>query len=248
MGRSLVEMKLRGIGLKLQCLLILLARFLEPFLLVEFLARGRARRVRNEQRQCQQQRQAIQRFASAFVHEHGGHDQCDPQPQRPLVTLDGPVREPGVDLLLLHFSEPFSNEPVHVGGTVLQPRIEPAGRFRNSRERLFVQSRFHKLPIRPFDKLRAALLAGNGNERAVRRADANGEDPHRPCRFACRINGVRAEIFAICKKHQAAALAFALAKRVGGRSDRLGDVRAAERNDIGIQFIERGEDGGVIDR
>ena len=56
------------------------------------------------------------------------------------------------------------------------------------------------------------------------------------------------KVFAVGKKHQGTAFAFPFAKRIGGHADRLGDVRAAQRDHVRVEFVERGKHGRVIDR
>ena len=249
LGRTLVELQGRQAGPTFQRLLVLLAGFFVVAFLVKLLTRGGARRGWRESRQRKRQHQRVGwHFAPPLVDEQRGHQQSNPQPKRPLVALDGPVRHPGVNLFLAHPAKPFRHKAVHVGGTILQAQVKSARRLRNACERLFIQARFHKLPVGPLHKMRAALFAGDRDERAVRRADADGENAHLSCHFARSLDGVAAEVLAIGEEHQAAAFALAFAEGVCGGADRLGDVRAALRNDVHVEFVERGKDGGVVHR
>ena len=224
-------------GPMFQRLFIFLSRFFVVPFLVKFLTRGCVCRAGNHQYKSQpQSSRAIQRFAAAVVDEDRGHQQGDAQTERPLVTFDGTSGCTGIDFLLLEFSKPLHNQAVHVGGTVLQTKIETTGRFRDVGESFFVQARFYKLPIRSFDKLR--LLAGERNERTLRRADPHGENAHGSRRLAGSLHGVHAEILSVREDHQAAAFALALSKGLGCGANGLCEICAAERNDGGVEFVE----------
>ena len=153
-------MKLRGIGPKLQRLFILTPRFFVVPLLVQFLTACRTCRARCQDRQHKRQNQrpgVCGNFTPTLVEKHRDHQQRNAQPERPLVALNGAVRHPGIDLFLPHPAKPLRNQAAHVGGAVLQPRVESAGRLRDAGERLLIQARFHKLPVRPLHKLRVAV-------------------------------------------------------------------------------------------
>ena len=247
--RSLVEVEVGGIGASLQIVVKLLPGFLVVFAVEKLHAGfrlGVAWRPGGERQQQQQSARAACPVA-AFVDEQGERQERDPEAQRPLVAFDGAVRVAGVDLPLLELAQAFVDDAPHVGGAVLQPDVEPAGRLRDLREPFFVQARFHKLPAGVFHKLRAAVLVGNGDERAVRRADPDGEDAHRRRRLDRRVESPGIEVFAVGEEDQGVAFALALAERLGCCADGLGDVCAAQGDHVGVEFSERGKHRRVID-
>ena len=238
-------------GAAFQDIFVIVLRFLKMSLLIKFLAIGcccRARQKCGEQETKGQGFRTAVRFAAAFVEEEGGGEQGDAQPERPLVTLDGAAGCPGVDLPLLHFSKARFHDPAHVGGAVLQPCVKAAGSFGNAREHFFVQAGFDELPVRSLDELRAAIFPAHRDKRALRGTDADGENTHRSRCLARGFHGIGTQVFAVGEEHERAAFALALAEGFGRGADRLGDVGAAQRNDVRIEFLNRGEDRRVIDR
>ena len=126
--------------------------------------------------------------------------------------------------------------------------VEASGRFRNFPQPVFVEPRFHDLPVLILHEIRPAIRARHRDERAVRRTEPDGENPHRAVQLFGGFHRVLVQFLAIGEKDERAVVALAFAKSLDRRLDRRRDVRAAARDDVGVEFAERVEHRAVIDR
>ena len=99
------------------------------------------------------------------------------------------------------------------------------------------------------DEIGAAVLRADRDEGAFRRADSNRENADS---LGLRLFGGRDAIgrkfLAVGKDDKGSGVPFRLAKCLAGRGDGGGDVRAALRDDRGVEFAERVDNGVLVER
>ena len=201
---------------------------------------------------CQQQRDhrpRLRRLCAAplpLADEHRRSQQHQPGGERPLVALDRTARSLGVDVLFFHLSESVADDLQRLRRAGFEANIKASGRFCNFPEPALIEPRFHKLPALVLHKSRPAIRPRHRDERPIRRADADGKNAHRALQRLGGFHRVVVQLLAIGEKDERPVIALAFAKGLDRRLDRRRDIRAAERDDLGAEFLQRIEHGGVI--
>ena len=205
---------------------------------------------RRRERSCRRDRAWHQSSqAPSLAHQKGRCEEKHRGAQGPLIALNRSSRKPGVNVTGLHFRESVSKELLHRARSVFKMKIKSAGALRDSSQTFFVQLRFHDLPRAVFDEGGPAPFTIDRNERAFRGADTDCENPHAGVRRRLRaLQRIAAQLLAIRKNDYGPIADSALAKCAHGQSDRIRDIRAAFRNCIGVEIVDRFDRRVVVDR
>src|SRR5262245_51017710 len=166
--------------------------------------------------------------------------------KRPLVTLDRTARQPRVNVSHLHLGQSVAEELLHRLRSVLEMDVKPACCLSNLAQPRLIELRFHDLSLGVFYERSPAAFSLDGNKRASRRPNPDGEDAHSGVRgfFRCP-HRIAAQFFAIGENDQGAITDCRFAKGPGGQSNCGRDVSAAFGNDLRIELVD-GIDGGIV--
>ena len=160
-------------------------------------------------------------LAFSFAKKKRRRENHQGRAQRPLITLDWPSRHPVIDFARLHFRQPFVEKLFHRSRSIFQVNIKAARLFRDFLQALFVQLRFHHLPVAVLDKSRPAPVTAERNERAFGGADPHGKNSH--ARIGRALRGgerIAAQLLAVGKDNQRAVADGALSVGLHRQVDR----------------------------
>ena len=108
---------------------------------------------------------------------------------------------------------------------------------------------FTNCPDASFTNWVPPVLVHDRDQFAVRAADADGENLQAVLRRrARRVQRAAFEVFAVGEQHEDALVVAVAFQRGFGFVDGRGDVRAAARNDLRVQRVERLAEGVVVER
>ena len=179
---------------------------------------------------------------AAFADQSLEHEQADGCTKRPLVALDRTARTVCYDVGLFHFADAFSGNKHR--RIVIQPRVEPSRGLGDFLHPCLVEFGVHDLSRgRIADELALAV----GDFRSFRRTDADGEnaDTLRRSFLGCG-KSILTQLLTIGNDDHSPGKPLGFAERIFGCGDRRGKIRAALRNDVGVQFVEGGKNRPVI--
>src|SRR5579862_385697 len=247
-GGALVELEFLGVGMLLPLPLKILQRALEILLLVKVDAGVRRMRgARQEKDAGGGGEQGVFAPLPPFADEQRAAQEEKARRERPLVTLLRAAGELRVPVLFFQNAEPFVDDPLHVGGAVLQMGVGTARYPRDFPQTSLVQPRADDLPVFIPHEVRAPVLRRRGDDGARRRADADGEDAELARGLSRGVEDAAVQFLAVGEEDEAIALAFALAERLRRELDGLGDVRPSQRDGVHVQLVYGIENSSVVD-
>ena len=209
--------------------------------LVFFDARVACIRTRGEQHERRRDFHRLHLCLPAPLAEQQRRDDCrDGRTERPLVALDRLPGKACVCFVFFHFAEAVGDDLLHLRRAVLQVNVEASARFRNFAHARLVELRLHILPLVVAQEFRpAAPAVAHRDERAIRRAEADGENVEAFLARARRHDGIGLQFLAIGKYDQRPVLALAFAECLVRRLDRVREIRPAARDDVRVQLLQR---------
>ncbi len=189
--------------------------------------------------------------AAAFAGQSCQREEKQSCAQRPLVTLDGPAVRLGVDLARAQFAQTVLDDRPHDRLAVREPKIKPVARPGNLGQPGFVEPGADDLTVLVAHEF-PSPSARQRDERALGAAEADREDPHPGGGGALGgqesvgLFGV-AGGFAVAQEKDGAVARAPFAECVERQVDGSADVRAAERDEVHVEFVGGAEHGVVVD-
>ena len=182
-----------------------------------------------------------------FPEEKPEHQKSHGQTERPLVALQRLTRGKDSRLCRIHRLDALLENLLR--GIRPDGHEEPTGRLRDLLQPGFIELRLNRLPGNIADEVLPPVLGPERDERAFRRADADGEDADPVLRgFFRRGDPIFIEFLSIGEEDERAGLAFRLPERLLGGCNRGRDIGSSFRDNIGVQLVERIDRGTVVKR